>query len=267
MYLPSVTWSEASRYLSQDPIVLQPLGSTEQHGSIGPLGTDFMIAERLARDLEASTDIPVILLPVLPYGSCSAHRAFAGTVDIGTQTLTAILRSVVESMTAAGARRFVFLNGHGGNDPAIDNACFKAWEEGGIGAKVNWWTVARDLNPAWGGGHGGAQEASVMAALHPDLVDPDKAPDERIFHLSKELFADYGNTVTFKGAKIGIFRPTEEFTATGTFGGVNDESRKTDAGRGKEIYRGVLNWLKAFIIEFSHVELQNRRGKPKPLGS
>ena len=265
MYLPSLTWSQAAQFLSTGPVVIQPLGSHEQHGAIGPLGTDFIIPEHFATDLEKLYPQQVALLPPLPYGVCPYHQAFAGTIDIGIPTLTSILESVVKSLIPTGARHFLFLNGHGGNDPAIDAACLCAWKMGGIGAKINWWTVARELNPAWGGGHGGAQEASVVESLHPTWVNHNLIKEEEIYSLSDAFPSVYGNAINYRGATIHIIRPTEEFTKTGTFGGLNDQSCHTNPQKGREIYQGVLDWMKAFIPDFKNIDPSLRRGKPTAL--
>ena len=46
MYLAEMCWQQAAEVLA-DPatVVVIPLGSTEQHGCVGPLGTDFLIPD------------------------------------------------------------------------------------------------------------------------------------------------------------------------------------------------------------------------------
>ena len=116
--------------------------------------------------------------------------------------------------------------------------------------------IVRELDPAWGGGHGGAQEASVMMALRPDWVHKEKnfVPEE-IYSLTPELKSTYGSATTFRGATVKIMRPTEAFTKTGTFGGSNDSCGLADAARGREIFNGMLQWLDAFLAEFARAPL------------
>lgn len=180
MYLASMTWHEFHEATSDDLLALVPLGSTEQHGSIGPLGTDFAIPEEMARRLEAQYPDRLVVLPTMPYGVCPYHTEFSGTIDIGTAALQSVMTSVAEHLMNAGVRRFAFLNGHGGNDPALEAACLRIYERGGLGAILDWWTIARELDPRWGGGHGGGQEAAVMMALRPDWVRKEKnfVPEE-----------------------------------------------------------------------------------------
>ena len=256
MFLARLTSSEFKAVAGPELMALIPLGSTEQHGSIGPLGTDFTIPEELCREAEKENPDGLVVLPVVPYGVCPDHTGFAGTIDIGIPTLQAILTSIVSCLMKAGIRRFAFVNGHGGNDPAIEGACAHAYAHGGLGAIVDWWMIVRELDPAWGGGHGGAQEASVMMALRPDWVHKEKnfVPEE-IYSLTPELKSTYGSATTFRGATVKIMRPTEAFTKTGTFGGSNDSCRLADAARGREIFNGMLQWLNAFVAEFAKAPL------------
>ncbi|MDY4031599.1 MAG: creatininase family protein [Pyramidobacter sp.] len=251
MYLASMTWREFHEAASDDLLALVPLGSTEQHGSIGPLGTDFTIPEEMARRLEARYADRLVVLPTMPYGVCPYHTEFSGTIDIGTAALQSVMTSVAERLMDAGVRRFAFLNGHGGNDPALEAACLRIYGRGGLGAILDWWTIARELDPRWGGGHGGGQEAAVMMALRPDWVRKEKnfVPEE-IRSLTPELKSTYGNAIAFKGATVKIIRSTAAFTKTGTFGGGDDSCAKADAAWGREIFEGTVRYLGDFVEEF-----------------
>ena len=43
MYLAKMTTAQAKEAFEKDPIIVIPVGSTEQHGTQGALGTDFMV--------------------------------------------------------------------------------------------------------------------------------------------------------------------------------------------------------------------------------
>lgn len=260
MYLASLTWHEFHDAADDKILALIPLGSTEQHGSIGPLGTDFTIPTEMARRLEERCADRLVVLPAMPYGVCPYHCQFSGTIDIGTTTLQSVMTSIADHLMDAGVRRFAFLNGHGGNDPALEAACLKIYRRGGLGAILNWWTIARELNPRWGGGHGGGQEAAVMMAIRPDWVHKEKnfVPEET-FSLTPALRSTYGNAVTFKGATVKIIQSTAAFSKTGTFGGGDDSCAKADAAWGREIFEGTVNYLSAFVEEFLKAPLPSVR--------
>ena len=48
MRLANLTWPQAERVLAQDPGVIFPIGTAEQHGRQLPLGTDIIAPEYIA---------------------------------------------------------------------------------------------------------------------------------------------------------------------------------------------------------------------------
>ena len=104
-------------------VVVQPIGSIEQHGPHLPVMTDAYVAESLARgsaSLLGDGDPDVWILPTLSYGRSVEHAGFVGTVTLSTETLLNVCREIGRSVAASGFRRLVFLNGHGGNVALLD---------------------------------------------------------------------------------------------------------------------------------------------------
>ena len=70
MYLAKMTTAQAKEAFLKDPIIVIPVGSTEQHGTQSALGTDFMVPSYLADHVEdvenviVSTNRSVWCLPV-----------------------------------------------------------------------------------------------------------------------------------------------------------------------------------------------------------
>ena len=91
MKLAHLNWRQAERVLA-DPstTVVIPIGSTEQHGPVGPLGTDWLIPEWITNEMEKRTDI--LVTPVIPFGVATHHTSFPGTIDMGLETLVAVMR-------------------------------------------------------------------------------------------------------------------------------------------------------------------------------
>lgn len=154
--------SATSSSLPTDPIVLVPLGSTEQHGPHLPLDTDAVIATAVAnaavQELGATRG-DVVVAPTLNYGSSGEHQAFAGTSSIGTDALHVVLVELVRSMRT-WARRVVFVNGHGGNTTALERAIEQLKHEGHPVCWVGCATEGADL-------HAGRTETSIMMHLAP----------------------------------------------------------------------------------------------------
>lgn len=120
-WLQDLTWQEVDTYLDSERIVLVPVGSTEQHGPAGPLGVDAMVAITLVEDVAERTG--VLAAPPIWYGDSSHHGAFAGTVSIRPETLTALVRDICRSLARHGFDQIVIVNGHkGSNLPALTSA-------------------------------------------------------------------------------------------------------------------------------------------------
>jgi creatinine amidohydrolase len=117
-----LNWMHLEEYLKGDDRVVLPLGSTEQHGYLS-LGTDNVLAERVS--LEAAEPQGVPVLPVLPYGLTPAFAAFPGSPSLRLETFVAVLRDLLDSLHGQGFRRFLLVNGHGGNIPAA--AVVREW--------------------------------------------------------------------------------------------------------------------------------------------
>ncbi|TFD59693.1 mycofactocin biosynthesis peptidyl-dipeptidase MftE [Cryobacterium sp. Hh7] len=152
------------------PLVLVPLGSTEQHGPHLPFCTDTIVAsavaERVATDLTAR-GYSVVVAPALPYGASGEHQDFPGTVSIGTEALTTVIVELVRSLST-WAGRIVLINGHGGNLAALTAAVPQLIGEGHA---VAWAPCA----VARGDAHAGITETSILLCLDATLVHVESA--------------------------------------------------------------------------------------------
>ena len=107
------SWPEVEAYLQTCKGVIVPLGSTEQHGPTGAIGTDALTAEAVA--LEVGRRSGVLVTPAQAFGMAEHHLGFAGTVSLQPSTLLAVLHDVVLSLAGHGFERIFVINGHGGN--------------------------------------------------------------------------------------------------------------------------------------------------------
>ena len=150
-----MTWTEL-----EDPIVVVPVGSCEQHGPHLPLDTDTLIATELARNLVARRD-DCVLAPAITISASGEHRGFPGTLSIGTDAMADVVIELARS--ADWAAGVVFVNGHGGNAAAMQRADVTFRHEDR--RVLIWWPSLPDGDP-----HAGHTETSLMLALAPDRV-------------------------------------------------------------------------------------------------
>jgi creatinine amidohydrolase len=160
MRIADMNWMNVADYLSRDDRAVVPLGSTEQHSYLS-LGTDAILAERVA--VEAAEPLGVPVFPALAYGITPYFLAFPGSVSVRVSTYVHIVGDILDSLAGQGFKRFVLVNGHGGNSPAGSFA--PEWMASHPGTKVvfhNWWNapdtmrVVREIDAV--GSHGSWME-------------------------------------------------------------------------------------------------------------
>jgi creatinine amidohydrolase len=123
-------WMQVEEYLRSDDRIVLPAGSTEQHAYLS-VATDSILAERIA--VKAAEPLGVLVVPAMPFGIAPGFTTFPGTVSLRPETLVGVLTEVLETLRGQGFRRFLVVNGHGGNTPA--RAPVEAW-----GARWHdWW--------------------------------------------------------------------------------------------------------------------------------
>lgn len=141
MRMHDLTWMQVERYLEHDDRVVLPLGSTEQHAYLS-LGVDAILSERVS--VEAAEPLGVPVLPVLPYGLTPSFAAYPGSPSLRLSTLLAVLGDLLDSLHGQGFRRFLVVNGHGGNRPVAGLA--PEWTAANPGTQVlfhDWWSGPR----------------------------------------------------------------------------------------------------------------------------
>jgi creatinine amidohydrolase len=134
-------WMQLEEYLRTDDRIVLPLGSVEQRAYLS-LAVDMILSERVA--VEAAEPLGVPVLPSLPYGITPYFAAYPVSPTLRVETYRAVVGDLLDSLYGQGFRRFLLVNGHGGNDPG--GAAASDWERTHPDAQViwhNWWNAPR----------------------------------------------------------------------------------------------------------------------------
>lgn len=161
--------------LLPEAIIILPIGATEQHGPHLATGTDWILAEAVTNQaahlIHARAARPMVLAPALPYGASDHHLPFGGTLSLTPETLLAVLLDLTRSLAASGGRRFVLVNGHGGNVGVCHAAAAAASSRYDVNvAHLDYWQLARDTGDTPIPGHAGVFETALMLAQNEALV-------------------------------------------------------------------------------------------------
>ena len=175
-----LTWEEIkSLPRSGQELCLLPAGATEQHGPQLGVGMDTCNAVNLCAAVSRATGVPV--LPPLSYGCSLGHsRRWPGTLSVQPQTLIQTVVELFDWLHGAGFKRLIIVNGHVGNAAPLrcavdlirsrlDDALVRVCNVAEISPRVRaeFHADAED----W---HANAAETSLMLALAPELVRPEK---------------------------------------------------------------------------------------------
>lgn len=197
------SWPEIEgRIASGNPLsrtVVVPIGSNEQHGPTGLLGTDWLCPEIIAHAAEGA-DEALTVAPTFNIGMAQHHLAFAGTISLRPSTFMAAITDWVSSLSRHGFERIYFLNGHGGNVATIEATFSEIYAEWSFGRGAlkqsdaarrsvgnenappfalklrNWWDLpgvmglCNQLFPTGHGMHATPSEIAVTQAAYPDRI-------------------------------------------------------------------------------------------------
>lgn len=226
--MTSMTWPEYRDAIATGATVIVPVGSIEQHGYHLPLETDIVIATRLAERIALRSNAIVGAPIAFGYKSqafSGGGQTFTGTTSLEGRTLTLLARDVARELLRHGARRIVFLSGHGENQFFLFEAADLALA-GRDGARImvtGWWqhipgALLDELFdgdfPGWDLEHAATVETALMLALDPDGVRRDRIIDEVAPHVpGYSVFPQPEGLVPVSGLLSRATPATEEMGA------------------------------------------------------
>ena len=221
-------------------IAVLPVAATEQHGPHLPLSVDTALVDGVvaAAVPHIAAQVPALFLPTQAVGFSPEHAAFGGTLTLKAETLIRLWTDIGESVAAAGVRKLVLLNSHGGQVGLLDVVARDLRARlNMLVYSVNWFGLplvgpqGEDVNTLFSahehrfGIHAGEIETSMMLALRPDLVDMAQA--QNFASTSEDRTKAYPILGNGKSAKLGW--QMQDYNAAGAVG--NAAAATAEKGR------------------------------------
>jgi creatinine amidohydrolase len=274
MTLPSRFWADlCTRDFAQlDPartIAVLPVAATEQHGPHLPLSVDTVLADGIvAASLpHLSPELSVLFLPTQAVGLSPEHARFPGTLTLKAETVLRLWTEIGESVAAAGVRKLLLFNSHGGQVSVMDLVARD------LRARLNllvyscsWFNLplhdaqGQDLNALFSaeehrfGIHGGEIETSMMLALAPQRVQMDQARHfASTAQARAQQFPILGNG---RSAKLGW--QTQDYHPAGAVG----HAAAATAAKGDALVQAAGRSLAQLLAELDRLPLSTLVDRP-----
>ncbi|QRG65141.1 creatininase family protein [Brevibacillus choshinensis] len=235
--MKEMSWTTFLERKRQTDLVIIPTGACEVYGPHLPMGSDMLVAAKLA-ELVAGR-VHAIIGPTLEVGDSSALDDFPGTITITPDSFKAYLKDVVDSLIKWGFKNFLFINGHAGNVAMVNHVSQTLRQRPELRcAQIDCWRFikAQDQGIVESGevahGHAGEAGTSVLLYLYPELVDLEQAVDE--VPKQKDLFPE-----VIKYARYGTK------TESGTIGYPSLASRE----KGEALVQRSVDRIARFLHE------------------
>jgi len=182
--LKNMSWSEFDERRKKAKTIIFPVGACEVYGPHLPLGSDILVAEKVAEQL--AKEVNGIVAPLLEVGQSKTLTDYPGTIAISANTLCAVYREMLEEFVRLGFKSFFFLNSHLSNDGPLNEMLEDMKIKHGIkfGLVKYWYYFLPMTQDIWEkpmpGEHAGEAGTSVLLHLYPELVKMDKIVDNPV---------------------------------------------------------------------------------------
>ncbi len=270
MATPSRFWADLGTrdFAALDPattVAVLPVAATEQHGPHLPLSVDQTLVDGVVAAAlpHLGADLPVLFLPTQQVGYSPEHSRFPGTLTLSSATVAATWIELGQCVAAAGLRKLLLLNSHGGQVSVMDIVARELRTRSAlIVYSCSWWNLplGPDANGLFSdqehrfGVHGGEIETSLMLALRPQSVQMDQARNFR--STSQDRAADYPILGNGSSAKLGW--QMQDYNPAGAAG----NAQAATAEKGEAVLQAAGRQLALLLDELSRLPLSTLVDRP-----
>ncbi|MDO9165499.1 MAG: creatininase family protein [Rhodoferax sp.] len=252
-------------------IAVLPVAATEQHGPHLPLSVDTVLVDGVvtAALAQLAPDLNVLFLPTQAVGLSPEHARFPGTLTLKSETILRLWTDIAESVAAAGVRKLVLFNSHGGQVSVMDMVArdLRARLDMLV-YSVSWFNLplhdanGQDVNALFSadehrfGIHAGDVETSMMLALDPAHVD--MAHAKNFGSSSQERASKFDILGNGKSAKLGW--QMQDYNPAGAVG----HAAAATADKGRAVVDAAGRSLARLLAEIDRLPLGTLVGTPGP---
>jgi creatinine amidohydrolase len=230
-------------------LAVLPWGATEAHNYHLPFSTDNVMVDKIAREsarIAWDKGARIIVLPLIPFGVNTGQMDIKLNINLNPSTQFAILKDVVEVLSGHNIKKFLILNGHGGNDFKQMIRELGLLYPGMFISACNWYQSFNNSDFFEnGGGHADEMETSIMQFIAPEMVRP-------------LIEAGEG-----KGRKFKIKALNEEWAwAERKWSQVTSDTgignpQKASPEKGEKCYNEIIEKVGNLMIELSRADINN----------
>jgi creatinine amidohydrolase len=228
--IAELTSEEARQYLTDEAVVVLPMGSMEDQGTHAPMG-DYLAAECIALDIARAAramGVPTFVAPPIPFGGADYFGSTHGGIAMSQATLVALLDDIFACLTRHGLKKILIINGHGGNVTALTEVTMRWRHKAGVFAPAMYlWQISYELlkeilgaeEAAKVSGHGGDPLTSIGLHYYPQILRLDlrRKPSKGGTIRGAEVGGI--NAIRYGGAKIQAPVEALEAAPHGVWGG------------------------------------------------
>lgn len=243
-YISELTYVQCKELINEDTILLLPIGGgSKEHGGHLPMGTDYYVADHLAKKLTELCD--VLTLPTVPYAYFPAFINWEGSVSVDYQHFIDYVKDIILSFQRFGVKKVLILDFGVSTHIPLKLLALSLNNEYDMKVAVSNCTgiggeKAAEVCKQERGGHGDEAETSVMLHIYPELVHMEYAVEE------------YCSVFPYTRAegKEKVFFPNRMCTKHG----INGNSTLAEGKKGEQILNAMVRDLTAFLEEFKKWE-------------
>ncbi|HKI44405.1 MAG TPA: creatininase family protein [Balneolales bacterium] len=245
--LAETTWDVVKK--TDYDVAILPWGATEAHNYHLPYATDNYQSDYVAMESARKAwekGAKVVVLPCVPFGVNTGQFDIKLDINMNPSTQAAVLKDVAASVYRAGIKKFLVMNGHGGNNFKQIIREVGVEFSGMVIFGTNWWQVA-DGNQYFDepGDHAGELETSAMQFIVPEFVKPLETAGD-----------GSSNPFTIKALRDGKVWTQRLWSKATNDTGVGNPKMATPE-KGKRFIDKASDDLAEFLVDLSQTDLND----------